>query len=55
MGLPQENAVECGPYDYTRSGNPTRHMLEHQLADIEVSAYSARATSHPPGLLCGHV
>ena len=21
--LMQENAVECGPYDYTRSGNPT--------------------------------
>lgn len=32
----QESATECGPYDYTRSGNPTRTMLEQQLADIEV-------------------
>ena len=32
----QRSAVECGPYDYTRSGNPTRTQLEAQLADIEV-------------------
>ncbi len=32
----QVSAVECGPYDYTRSGNPTRTLLETQMADLEV-------------------
>ena len=32
----QRSAVECGPYDYTRSGNPTRTQLEAQMADVEV-------------------
>lgn len=31
----QVSATECGPYDYTRSGNPTRAELEVQLADLE--------------------
>lgn len=47
--------MECGPYDYTRSGNPTRHMLERQLADIEVQSLapgsSANATVMLPYLL----
>ena len=32
----QVSAVACGPYDYTRSGNPTRDQLEAQMADLEV-------------------
>lgn len=32
----QISAVECGPYDYTRSGNPTRDQLEAQMAGLEV-------------------
>lgn len=32
----QLSAVDCGPYDYTRSGNPTRTQLERQMAEIEV-------------------
>lgn len=31
----QESAVEFGRYDYSRSGNPTRTVLETQLADLE--------------------
>ncbi len=31
----QESAVESGPYDYSRSGNPTRAVLENQLASLE--------------------
>lgn len=31
----QASALECGAYDYTRSGNPTRAALEAQLARIE--------------------
>ena len=32
----QPSGTECGPYDYTRSGNPTRALLEAQMADLEV-------------------
>lgn len=32
----QVSAVECGPYDYSRSGNPTRAQLEAHMADLEV-------------------
>jgi hypothetical protein len=32
----QISAVECGPYDYTRSGNPTRDQLEAHMAALEV-------------------
>jgi cystathionine beta-lyase len=31
----QPSASEFGEYDYTRSGNPTRTLLEKQLADLE--------------------
>ncbi|CAD7704679.1 unnamed protein product [Ostreobium quekettii] len=31
----QPSATECGPYDYTRSGNPTRTLLEEQMARLE--------------------
>jgi len=31
----QPSAVEMGPYDYTRSGNPTRSHFEHQMALLE--------------------
>ena len=31
----QESATEFGEYDYSRSGNPTRTVLEKQLADLE--------------------
>ena len=32
----QLSAVECGEYDYSRSGNPTRAQLEAQMAALEV-------------------
>ncbi|MBL0927878.1 MAG: aminotransferase class V-fold PLP-dependent enzyme [Phycisphaerales bacterium] len=31
----QESALEFGEYDYTRSGNPTRAVLERQLAALD--------------------
>ncbi|KAK9829409.1 hypothetical protein WJX72_005673 [[Myrmecia] bisecta] len=31
----QPSATANGPYDYTRSGNPTRALLEAQMADLE--------------------
>ena len=31
----QPGATDFGPYDYSRSGNPTRTLLENQMADIE--------------------
>lgn len=31
----QESALEFGRYDYSRSGNPTRDVLERQLAALE--------------------
>jgi cysteine-S-conjugate beta-lyase len=31
----QPSAVECGRYDYARSGNPTREALEVQVAALE--------------------
>ena len=31
----QEEATEFGPYDYSRSGNPTRTVLEEQIALLE--------------------
>lgn len=35
----QPSATTNGPYDYTRSGNPTRTQLETQMADLEVRVY----------------
>ena len=37
----QLNATEFGEYDYTRSGNPTRTLLEQQLADLEEASYAS--------------
>lgn len=37
----QLSATEFGDYDYTRSGNPTRTLLEQQLADLEDAAYAS--------------
>ena len=34
----QPAATENGPYDYTRSGNPTRSLLEKNMADLEGGA-----------------
>jgi cystathionine beta-lyase len=34
----QPTASEFGEYDYTRSGNPTRALLERQLAELEEGA-----------------
>ncbi|KAJ1382134.1 Pyridoxal phosphate-dependent transferase, major domain, partial [Sesbania bispinosa] len=31
----QPSAIENGPYDYTRSGNPTRDALESMLAKLD--------------------
>lgn len=31
----QPTATTFGEYDYTRSGNPTRHVLECQMAQLE--------------------
>ena len=36
ISIAQVSAVQCGPYDYTRSGNPTRAQLEAHMADLEV-------------------
>lgn len=32
----QPGATEMGEYDYSRSGNPTRAVLERQMAALEV-------------------
>ena len=37
----QPTATEFGEYDYTRSGNPTRTLLEQQLADLEEAGYAS--------------
>ncbi|MSR61616.1 MAG: aminotransferase class V-fold PLP-dependent enzyme [Planctomycetes bacterium] len=41
----QESATEFGAYDYTRSGNPTRHVLERELAALEDGAHAVAFTS----------
>ncbi len=43
----QDSAVETGPYDYTRSGNPTRTVLEERLAQLEGAA---RALAYGSGV-----
>ncbi len=43
----QENADTFGPYDYSRSGNPTRKVLEDQLAALEGGA---RAFAYSSGM-----
>src|ERR1700752_586447 len=41
----QPTATEFGEYDYTRSGNPTRTLLEQQLADLEGGTYACAFAS----------
>jgi cysteine-S-conjugate beta-lyase len=41
----QPTATEFGNYDYTRSGNPTRTLLEQQLADLEDAGYACAFAS----------
>jgi cystathionine beta-lyase len=41
----QSSALEFGEYDYSRSGNPTRTILERQLADLEGGAHASAFTS----------
>ena len=41
----QPNASEFGNYDYTRSGNPTRTLVEEQLARLENGKYASAFAS----------
>jgi cystathionine beta-lyase len=41
----QPTASEFGEYDYTRSGNPTRTLVEQQLADLEDAKYACAFAS----------
>jgi cysteine-S-conjugate beta-lyase len=41
----QPTALEFGEYDYTRSGNPTRRLLEQQLANLEDGLYASAFAS----------
>jgi len=41
----QPSASEFGEYDYTRSGNPTRTLLEQQLAELEGGAHACAFAS----------
>ncbi len=41
----QPTATEFGEYDYTRSGNPTRTLLERQLAELEGGAHACAFAS----------
>jgi cystathionine beta-lyase len=41
----QPAASECGEYDYTRSGNPTRALLERQLAELEEGSHACAFAS----------
>jgi cysteine-S-conjugate beta-lyase len=41
----QPTATEFGEYDYTRSGNPTRTILERQLATLEGAKYACAFAS----------
>ncbi|HET9741412.1 MAG TPA: cystathionine beta-lyase [Terriglobales bacterium] len=43
----QESALEFSEYDYSRSGNPTREVLERQLAELE---HGTRAFALASGL-----
>lgn len=43
----QEGALEFSEYDYSRSGNPTRKVLEEQLAELE---HGIRAFAFASGL-----
>lgn len=41
----QPTATEFGEYDYTRSGNPTRTILERQLANLEGAKHACTFAS----------
>ena len=41
----QPSATEFGEYDYTRSGNPTRAVLEQQLANLEDGQFACAFAS----------
>jgi cystathionine beta-lyase len=41
----QPTATEFGDFDYTRSGNPTRSLLEEQLASLEDAKYASAFAS----------
>ncbi len=41
----QPSATDFGEFDYTRSGNPTRRLLEQQLADLEEASYACAFAS----------
>jgi cystathionine beta-lyase len=41
----QPTATEFGEYDYTRSGNPTRTLLQEQLAELEGANYACAFAS----------
>ncbi len=41
----QESALEFGRYDYTRSGNPTRDVLETRLAELECGSFGFALSS----------
>jgi cystathionine beta-lyase len=41
----QPTAVDCGEYDYSRSGNPTRALVEAQLAALEGGRHAAAFAS----------
>src|SRR5919205_3651964 len=41
----QPTATEFGEFDYTRSGNPTRALLEQQLADLEDAVHACAFAS----------
>src|SRR5437016_818963 len=41
----QPTASEVGEFDYTRSGNPTRSLLERHLAALEGGAYACAFAS----------
>ena len=41
----QDSATEFGRYDYTRTANPTRTLVERQLASLEGGAYASAFAS----------
>lgn len=48
----QPSATENGPYDYTRSGNPTRDLLEKQMAELEGADRAFAFSSGMSALMC---
>lgn len=42
----QPSATDCGPYDYTRSGNPTRDVLERYGKPNLLSLRKLEVTAH---------